>query len=134
MTITEINPIGNFDSWDEARLKEIKDEKFSLDIGKILFENKELKLWQIELKPFERLPFRHHKNNYSCISFTDGLALSRNINGQIILLRLQKGDHFYRECAEIEMITDFENVGEDPIKIAIVEELVEAKHKAKNRL
>jgi len=125
MTRTEINPIGNFDTWDEARLKEIQENKFSEKIGNLLFENKELKLWQIELKPFERLPFRLHHHNYSCISLSDGLALSRNTNGQIILLRIQKGKHFYKECAHDEMITDFENVGEDPIKIAIVEELVE---------
>ncbi|TMM56002.1 hypothetical protein FEE95_15275 [Maribacter algarum] len=133
MTITELNPKGNFDAWDASKLKEIKKGKFSETIGEVLYESAELNLWQIELQPFERLPFRIHRNNYSCVSLSDGLALSRNVNGQIILIRLQKGKHFYKECSEIEMITDFENVGEDSLKIAIVEEIVEVKPKAKNK-
>lgn len=122
MILTELNPKGNFDSWDKARLREIKNGNFSEKIGKILYEGKEFVLWQIELKPFERLPFRLHKYNYSCTCFSEGLALSRNLNGQIALLRFERGDHFYKECREEEMVTDFENVGENPIKIAIVEE------------
>lgn len=133
MTITEINAVGNFDTWDKVRLKEIEDQVFTKDIGKLLYENKEFKLWEIDLKPFERLPFRLHNNNYSCTSFSDGLVLSRNVNGQIILIRLQKGHNFYKECTKIEMITDFENVGDEDVKIAIVEEKVEVSLKVKEQ-
>lgn len=124
MAITEINSIGNFDTWDEVRLKEIKKGNFSKAIGKKLYENEDFVLWGIDLKPFERCSFRIHVNNYSCTAFSHGLALSRNVNGQIVLMRFKKGQHFYLECAGNEMITDFENVGEDTLKIAIVEEKV----------
>lgn len=124
MIWTEINPEGNFDSWDKAKLKEVKAGKFSDAVGEALFENNEIILWEINLAPFERLPFRRHTNNYSCTCFTDGLALLRNVNGKISLTRMKKGDHYYVECHNKEIIQDIENIGENTIKIAVVEEKV----------
>lgn len=122
MIWTEINEEGNFDTWDKAKLKEAKEGNYSEAVGEILFENNTIVLWEIILAPSERLPFRRHRNNYSCTCFTDGVALIRNINGQIGLLRFEKGDHFYWEYHEEELINDIENIGEAIIKIAVVEE------------
>ena len=127
MIWTEINPEGNFDSWDKTKLKEAKGGRYSNDVGKALFENNQIILWEIILAPFERLPFRRHRNNYSCTCFTDGLALLRNINGKISLLRMTRGDHYYVECDVEEIVQDFENIGENTIKIAVVEEKVKPK-------
>ncbi|MBT9189722.1 MULTISPECIES: hypothetical protein [Zobellia] len=120
MVFTELNPKGNFDSWDKKKLKEIEEEKFSENIGDTLFENEELILTEIVLKPKERTPFRRHTNDYSCTCFTDGLMISRNINGQIALLRLEEGDHFYWACSGEEMVHDLENIGENTINIKIL--------------
>jgi len=125
MNLTEIIPIGDFDSWDKTKLDEIKKEQFSEAIGTSLFENEEIKLSEIILEPRKRIPFRRHKNNYSCTSFTDGLLISRNINGQVGLIRLKKGDNIFWECKDNEMIHDLENVGEETVKIAVVEEKIE---------
>jgi len=133
MTITEINQEGNFDTWDSSRLKEIETGNFSDAVGEALFENEEIILWEIVLKPFERLPFRRHKNNYGCTCFTDILILLRNVNGQITLMRMNKGDHYYIECYEKEVIQDLENIGENTIKIAVVEEKVKVSQKAKKK-
>lgn len=122
MIWTEINAEGNFDTWDKSTLNEIKDENYSDAVGDILYENNTIILWEIVLAPKQRLPFRVHRNNYSCTSFTDGLALLRNVNGKISLLRLKKGGHYYVECKDQEIIQDLENVGENTIKIAVVEE------------
>jgi len=123
MTFTELNQKGDFDSWDKTKLAEIRDGKFSDTIGKLLYENKEIKVWEIVLRPTERLPFRRHKNSYSCTSFTDGLLVSRNINGQAELIRSNNGDSFFWDCTDKEMVHDLENVGENTVKIIIVEEI-----------
>lgn len=125
MIWTEINEEGNFDTWDKAKLKEAKDGNYSDAVGEILFENERIKLWEIILAPTERLPFRRHRNNYSCTCFTEGVGLLRNVNGKISLLRFERGDHYYVECKNEEIIQDLENVGENTIKIAVVEEKVQ---------
>lgn len=124
MTITELNPKGNFDSWDNSKLKEIQKGNFSDAIGVPLYENDEIILWEIVLEPFERLPFRRHNNNFSCTCFTDILALVRNVNGLISLVKMNKGDNYYADCTKKERIQDLENIGENTIKIAVVEEKV----------
>lgn len=122
MTYTIINPDGNFNCWKETHLCEIKAKKFSNSIGKLLYENKDIIVWKITLKPGERIPFRIHNNNYSCTSFTNGLLISRNINGRIVLLRLRKGGNMYRECREKKEVVDSENIGEETIILSVVEE------------
>ncbi|MDB4291884.1 hypothetical protein N9954_00640 [Maribacter sp.] len=122
MILTEINPKGKFDTWDEAKLNEVKSGGFSQAIGDVLYENEEIRLWEILLKPAERIPFRSHRNNYSCTSFTDGLLVSRNIDGQIVLVRIKKGGTLFWESKGGEVVHDLENVGETTVKIAIVEE------------
>lgn len=121
MVFTKINPKGNFDCWSPSWLREIKQKNFSSDIGQPLFENEEVKLWQIILEPKERLPFRRHLNTYSCNCLTDGLVLSRNTNGAVDLLRFERGETYFRECEE-EAIHDLENIGENTVRITIVEE------------
>ncbi|MDO6518836.1 hypothetical protein [Zobellia uliginosa] len=121
MVLTELNPKGNFDSWDKKKLNEIKQNTFSTKIGDILFENDELILSEIILKPGERTPFRKHCNDYSCTCFTDGLLVSRNVNGQIGLLRFDEGDQFYWTCSTKETIHDLENIGENTVIIKVLE-------------
>ena len=95
MELVELNPEGNFNSWEDSKLEEIKQANYTTDIGTCLYENKEIKVWEILLKPNQRLPFRAHNNNYSCSSLTNALLLMRNVNGQINMLRMNKGEHFF---------------------------------------
>jgi len=122
MKLIEIIPIGDYNAWDESKLNELKKEKFSEIIGEFLFENEEIKLSEIVLNPKERIPFRSHKNNYSYTSFTDGLLLTRNRNGQVGLIRLVKGGIIFCECSNQESIKDLENVGEETIRLTVVEQ------------
>ncbi|WP_276165837.1 hypothetical protein [Zobellia alginiliquefaciens] len=121
MVITELNPKGNFDNWNKDKLKEIEEGNFSDDIGEILFENDELAFREIILKPKERLPFRIHKYDCSCTSFTDGLLLSRNINGRISLLRIEQKKCFYWTSGRDDMIHDLENISDNTVIIRIIE-------------
>lgn len=122
MEVIELVGEGGFDAWNEAKLNEIREGEFSEAIGEALYENAEIRLWKIQLEPSERIPFRRHRNNYSCTIFSEGLLVSRNINGKVILLRLSKGDTFYQECKSDEMIHDLENIGESTVKVAVIEE------------
>ena len=105
-------------------IKEVKKKAFTTDIGQVLFENQEVKLWKIVLEPKQRLPFRIHYNTYSCNCLTDGLLISRNVNGAVDLIRFERGETFFREC-DMEHVHDLENVGENTVRIAIVEEKVQ---------
>lgn len=125
MELVELNPVGNFNSWEDSKLEEIKQANFSTDIGTILFENKEIKVWEIFLKPKQRLPFRAHYNNYSCSSLTGALLLMRNVNGQINMLRMNKGEHFFWEFEDNgSTVHDVENISENVVKIAVIEQVI----------
>lgn len=124
MKLLEIIQEGDYKAWDKAMLEEIKKEKFIDGNGKFLFENEEIILSEIVLEPKERMPFRRLNNNYSYISFTEGLLLTRNINGQVGLIRLEKGGSIFCECSNKESIKDLENVGEETIKLTVVEQKV----------
>ncbi len=125
MELVELNPKGNFNSWDKSKLEEIKQEKYDTNIGSCLYENSEIRVWEIRLKPNQRLPFREHKNNYSCSSLTEALLLMRNINGQINLLRMNKGEHFFWKFENNgPTVHDIENIGENIVKIAVIEEII----------
>jgi quercetin dioxygenase-like cupin family protein len=121
MLLSQINPKGNFRPWNKTMLREVQKKHYSSDIGEVLFENNELKLWKITLEPKQRIPFRRHYNTYSCNCLTDGLLISRNANGAVDLIRFERGETFFRECDE-EHIHDLENVGNNTVHITIVEE------------
>jgi len=121
MECVELNPVGNFDPWDPEKMHELKNN-ISESIGQhLLFENKWIRLWDIFLKPGQRLPFRLQNRSYSWTSLTEGLAISRYSNGKISLLRFRKGDNAYQEFTGSFVISDFENIGEEPLKINILE-------------
>lgn len=125
MEMVELNQKGNFNSWDDSKLKEIKQANYSTKIGGSLYENNEIKVWEIHLKPSQRLPFRAHYNNYSCSCLTEALLLMRNINGQINMLRLNKGDHFFWDFEDKgPTVHDIENIGENVVKIAVIEQII----------
>jgi|SRR6056297_957488 len=124
MLVSKINPKGNFTCWSTTMLQEVKKKAFTTEIGQVLFEDQEVKLWKIVLEPNQRLPFRIHSNTYSCNCLTDGLLISRNANGAVDLIRFERGETFFREC-DMEYVHDLENVGENTVRITIVEEKVQ---------
>lgn len=120
MVLTKINEKGSFKCWSPITLRELKLNCFTPEIGQKLYENDEFKIWKINLKPGERLPFRAHFNTYICNCLTDGLLLSRNVNGEIDMIRFNVGDNYYRECKKVE-VHDLENLGENTVVIVITE-------------
>ncbi len=114
MKCVELNPIGNFDTWDPSKLGELKKQEIDNRLGqKLLFENDAIIVWEVVLFPGERLPFRKIVRNYNLVSMTGGLAVSRSANGEISLIRINKGDSMFVKHEDRESVYDFENIGEN---------------------
>lgn len=122
MKFVELNPSGNFAPWKPSKIEELKNIDINEPLGQqLLFENENVKLWDISLKHGERLPFRIQRTNYSWICLTGGLAISRFIDGKISLIKIEQGETDYWEFKKNELVCDFENVGYDLMKINILE-------------
>ncbi|MGB5434295.1 MAG: hypothetical protein WBM98_00280 [Maribacter sp.] len=114
MNSLEINASGNFESWSPSKIRELKENKISNDLGQnLLFENENLRIWEVVLLPNERLPFRKINMDYSWVSLTTGMAISRYADGKILLMRIEKGDSAFLSCKEKTYIYDLENKGDD---------------------
>ena len=122
MQCVELNPVGNFDPWEQEKLDELLHEEITRSLTeRLIFENESIKLWNLFLLPGDRIPFRSHNTNYSWVCTTGGLALSRYGNGKIDMIKLDSGDTGYFENRGKNYINDFENIGEDPISIDLLE-------------
>lgn len=122
MKYVELNPVGNFDTWQASKLEELNNDHISTSLGQdLLFENDEYRLWVICLYPGERLPFRMQNTNYSWTCLTGGLVVSRFADGSINFFKIEKEDTGYFKFKGKRFISDFENVGEDLIELNAIE-------------
>ncbi len=137
MESVQINPIGNFDSWESSKLLELRQHQISECLGqKVLFENANIRLWEVVLLTNERLPFRKSNRDCCWICMTNALAISRIENGQINLMRLKKGDTTYWQSENEQTIFDLENIGEEILVFHIMEfrEIENTREPYKNKL
>lgn len=122
MQCVELNPVGNFDPWDQKMIEELFHQEISPSLGRqLVFENENIKLWDIRLLPGERMPFRKHMTNFSWVCITGGLTLTRSGNGKISMVKINPGDSEYCEFEGKNHIYDLENIGESPVLINILE-------------
>nr|WP_299068501.1 hypothetical protein [uncultured Allomuricauda sp.] len=122
MQCVELNPVGNFDPWEQKMIDELFHQEISPSLGgRLVFENDNVKLWDIKLIPGERIPFRKHFTNFSCVCTTGGLTLTRSGNGKISMVKINPGDTEYFEFEGKNHIYDLENIGEESILINILE-------------
>lgn len=122
MESVQLNQAGNFEPWIPSILDELNNYLVKDPLGGYLvFEDERVKLWQIVLEPKERLPFRLQNTNYSWTCSSGGMAISRFNDGSIHLLRIDKMDTGYFKFKNSELVSDFENIGENVLEIDIVE-------------
>jgi hypothetical protein len=122
MKCVELNPVGNFDSWEPLKLEELKSEEIGGSLSSnLIFENQSIKLFSFTMQPYDRLPFRQHGYDFSWTCPTGGLAISRNSNGKIMLLRIDQGDTGYHTPEKNSSIFDLENIGENLLEIMMIE-------------
>lgn len=121
MNIVELNPPGNFGPWDQIKLDELKNPPALFFKHGLLFENDTMRLWEISLKPRERLPFHKTEQNYSWTCLTDGLAITRVENGSVHLLKFKKGETHFWDLGYKGTVMDFENIGEKTLVLTVIE-------------
>lgn len=122
MESIQLNQTGNFDPWLPSMLDELNNYSINDSLGGyLMFEDERVKLWQIVLRPSERLPFRLQNVNYSWTCSSGGMALSRFKNGSIYLLRIEEMDTGYFEFKNRGLVSDFENIGKNVLEMDIVE-------------
>ena len=118
----ELNPVGNFDPWEQERIDELLHHEIKESLSnRLVFENEAMKLWDLRLFPGERLSFRRHNTNYGWICTTGGLVITRYGNGKIDMVKLNQGDTEYFENRGKNHINDLENIGEEIVVINILE-------------
>lgn len=122
MKCVELNREGNFDRWDQNWLAEL-EQIYSRDQDDnfLIYQNDSIKLSVIGLDSYERVPFRVIKNDFNLVCLTGGLAISRCSNGRISLLNFDKGEKITCTLKDSVMVNDFQNIGEDPMIIALLE-------------
>ena len=117
-----INDAGNFNTWNPAHIRELKNNEISNDLGqRILFENEYLRIWEVVLLPKERLPFRKMNLDYCWIAGSEGMMITRFSDGKIVLMHLEKGDSEFLEHEKKHAIYDLENVGQDTLIFQMTE-------------
>lgn len=117
-----INDAGNFNTWNPAHIRELKNNEISTDLGqRILFENEYLRIWEVVLLPKERLPFRKMNLDYCWIAGSEGMMITRFSDGKIVLMHLEKGDSEFLEHENKHAIYDLENVGQDTLIFQMTE-------------
>jgi len=122
MKCVELSTTGNFDPWETSKLQELRQKRIGQSLGQeLLFENKNIRVWEVILFPKERLPFRKVNNNYNLVSMTDGLAVTRCGSGKISLLRIKQGDSVFINAEGTESVCDLENIGENILFLHIME-------------
>lgn len=123
MKYVELNQRGNFEHWDQNKLVEL----LSLNGGKtldedyLIYQNERIKLSVYIMEPYERIPFREFKNDFNLVCMTGGALISRYSHGGISLVVFDKGERVNQKTNQTSMITDFQNVGESLLVLAVVE-------------
>jgi len=122
MQFVELNPVGNFDPWEQEKIDELLHQEIKESLSnRLVFENEAIKLWDLRLLPGERLNFRRHNTNYGWVCTTGGLVITRYGNGKIDMVKLNAGDTEYFENSGKSYVNDLENIGEDTLVINILE-------------
>ncbi|NVN18345.1 hypothetical protein GUA46_08325 [Muricauda sp. HICW] len=122
MQFVELNPVGNFDPWEQEKIDELLHQQIKESLSnRLIFEDESIKLWDLRLLPGERLNFRRHNTNYGWVCTTGGLLITRYGNGKIDMIKLNPGDTEYFENIGKNYVNDLENIGEDLVVINILE-------------
>lgn len=122
MQFVELNPMGNFDPWEQEKIDELLHQEIKDSLSnRLVFEDESIKLWDLRLLPGERLKFRRHNTNYGWVCTTGGLLITRYGNGKIDMVKLDQGDTEYFQNRNKNYINDLENIGEDMLVINILE-------------
>ena len=99
------------DEYDE----ELQHAAENYEVGTtLLFENDEIRVWELFLGPGERVPFHCHRTPYFWVCIDGGRAIQRYPDGHLIHVEFESRDTDFldEERLETERIHDLENTGD----------------------
>ena len=102
-----------FEDWSPRLLEEIKTANTNGRVGtRLLSQSDVARIWEIRLKPGQRLPFHRHVLNYFWTALNAGIAHSRAADGTTQEIEYYREDTKSFQYHQGEsMMHDLENVG-----------------------
>jgi quercetin dioxygenase-like cupin family protein len=113
----------NFEGWSPLLVEESRNAGANGRVGtELLLESSVARIWSIDLKPGQRLPFHTHVLNYFWTVLTSGTARSHSSEGVTTEIEYRPGDtkHLHYRAGE-RMTHDLENVGKSNLVFVAVE-------------
>ena len=112
-----------FAGWSPGMLEEIKSASANGRVGsRLLSDGGTARIWEVRLKPGQRLPFHHHVLNYFWTNLSPGRSRSRTADGLTRQVEYCRGDTKHLQYGKGEgMIHDLENVGDTELLFVTVE-------------
>jgi mannose-6-phosphate isomerase-like protein (cupin superfamily) len=95
----------------------------NLDVGTtLLYENDQVKVWEVRLAPGERGPFHAHTRNYFWTVVDAGVGKQRLGDGSYMIRDYEVGQtQFSTHSADEPLIHDLENAGDTELRFITVE-------------
>lgn len=109
--------------WTPALREELAGARTNGRVGsRIVSESDRVRVWLIELRPGERLPFHTHVQDYFWTATSAGKARSRYADGKVAEVSYAAGDTQHHAFAKGQSMThDLENIGETVLCFVTVE-------------
>lgn len=109
--------------WPEHLREEFERGQYNGCVGTtLLSENDRARVWEVRLKPGERLPFHRHLLSYFWTATTDCKGLSHFSDGRILQPEYKAGDTKHMEFGAGEfMVHDIQNIGDTDFVFTTVE-------------
>lgn len=88
-----------------------------------VFENDQIRVWEMHLEPGERVPFHCHRTPYFWICHERGRGIQRFPDGRLLHVEFDRNDVDFLddERLETERIHDFENAGDTACRFTTFE-------------
>lgn len=122
-TLAEDHPFLANEHWTPAHLAELAGAAGDGRVGgRLVSESDRVRVWLIELRPGERLPFHTHVLDYMWCATTAGRSRSRYADGRVAETDYEVGTtrHFRFEVGG-SMTHDLENIGNTVLCFTTVE-------------
>jgi mannose-6-phosphate isomerase-like protein (cupin superfamily) len=112
---------GEFDRAQYA--DELEAAPSNLAVGTaLLYENTQVKVWEVRLAPGQRGPFHAHAHNYFWTVVEGSVGLQRRADGTFMVRRYDVGQtQFSAHTSADPLIHDLENVGDTDLRFITVE-------------
>lgn len=119
-----INQAGNWSAWPIEKIQQLEQERENLQVGdRIVFQNKDFRVWSIHLPANRNLPFHKHCKRYFWTALTPGESRSYYHDGTISETSYETGDTRYFNDLNDEnyFIHNLENIGDTTLIFTTVE-------------